>query len=250
EALAACREGLQHYPDDLELLFAEGIMLLGLRDLAGAEASLLRALATQPAPHFASVDAGLRGYKLRHNLAVVYHQQGGRAEAEAQWRAVVAERADFLPAWLGLGEEALARQDWPALEDVTRRLQGLPEGALESAVFRARGHLARREFTAAKDLLNGAIAEAPDALGPRLILSHVHLQEGRDFDAAEKALRAVLLIDPRHPEAANNLAVLLRQRREGADTLFRDNVPLAEAYHKACREPSEGHEHLPTLYAL
>ncbi len=72
EALAACVEGRLHYPDDAELLFLEGNARRDRGDLAGAAAVLERLLALPAAEHFASVDAGLRGPKARHNLAVVY----------------------------------------------------------------------------------------------------------------------------------------------------------------------------------
>jgi Tfp pilus assembly protein PilF len=39
----------------------------------------------------------------------------------------------------------------------------------------------------------------------------VLLQEGRDWEAAEQALRAVLKIDPNHAETQHNLALLLRR---------------------------------------
>ena len=68
-------------------------------DLAGAEACLLRVLNSKPGPHFASVDAGLRGYKTRHNLAVVYHQLGRAGDAKGQ-SAACRRRAARLPARL------------------------------------------------------------------------------------------------------------------------------------------------------
>jgi Flp pilus assembly protein TadD len=77
-----------------------------------------------------------------------------------------------------------------------------------------RGLLARGEFGRGRALLAEVIAAHPRALGPRLLLSHALLQEGRDLDAAERALRDVLALDPGHSEARNNLAVLLRQRQQ------------------------------------
>jgi hypothetical protein len=54
------------------------------------------------------------------------------------------------------------------------------------------------------------IALDGQALGPRVLLSQVLLQEGRDWEAAERALRDVLSIDPHHAETKHNLSVLLR----------------------------------------
>src|SRR5262249_41205804 len=74
-------------------------------------------------------------------------------------------------------------------------------------------------------------------------------------EAAERALRDVLLLDPCHREAQNNLAVLLRQRMRDEDAVFeaRGNVlawVLGERYQAACTTPSDINEHLPTLYEL
>jgi tetratricopeptide (TPR) repeat protein len=213
EALAACREGRAVYPEDVELLFQEGLALRAVGDRPGAEASLRRLLEAREGDHFASVDPGLRGYKARHNLAVLCHEQGRAAEAEAQWRAAVAERPDFTPAWVGLGELYLAQDRWADLEPAAHHLETTPAGAEEAALLRARGHLKRREFEAARRLMEGAIARSPQSLRPRVILSHALLQEGRDHAAAERALRDILALDPLHAEARHNLAVLLASSR-------------------------------------
>jgi tetratricopeptide (TPR) repeat protein len=101
-ALAACRAGRGYYPDDAELLFAEGALLQERGDAVGAEVCLRRLLETPPGAYFASVDTGLRGYKARHLLALLCYNQGRLDEAEAQWRAALAERPDFQRARQGL----------------------------------------------------------------------------------------------------------------------------------------------------
>src|SRR5205807_1355896 len=108
EALAACVEGRQLLADDTELLFVEGQLRRERGELEQAESCFLRLLSEAPPPHFASVDAGLRGFKARHQLAVVYQLQKRSAEAEAQWRLAVQERPDFLPGWTALGDLYLA----------------------------------------------------------------------------------------------------------------------------------------------
>ncbi len=248
EALAACRDGRRHYPDDAELLFLEALLLREAGNLPTAEVCLLRLLAGREGQHFASVDAGLRGHKARHNLAVLYHQQGRHGEATAQWRAAVDECPGFTPAWLGLGEACLARGDWTGLEEAAARLEGLEPGTPEAAVLRARGLLARRDFAAARALLDEVIRAHPQALGPRVALSHLLLQEGRDPAAAEQALRDVLLLDPGHREALHNLSVLLGRGQLSRDEVFAGDWALAELYRRACATPSEVREHLPVLH--
>jgi glycosyltransferase involved in cell wall biosynthesis/tetratricopeptide (TPR) repeat protein len=136
EAVAACAEGLQVCPGDTELLYLDAVLRRDQRDMARAEASLLRLLHERPGEHFASVDPGMRGYKARHLLGVVYFEQGRLGEARTQWQAALAERGDFLPAWLGLGECAL--RGCGSVEEVARALGGLPNGKAEAEGLRAR----------------------------------------------------------------------------------------------------------------
>ena len=92
---------------------------------------------------------------------------------------------------------------------------------VEAGVLRARSHLARKEFAAAREILEAAITRAPREVHARVILTHVLLQEGRDDCAAEQALRGVLERDPQHTEAWRNLALLLnhqgRRETEGVE---------------------------------
>jgi hypothetical protein len=44
-----------------------------------------------------------------------------------------------------------------------------------------------------------------------VLLSQVLLQEGRDWEAAERALRDVLTLEPNHKETQHNLQTLLRR---------------------------------------
>jgi hypothetical protein len=46
-----------------------------------------------------------------------------------------------------------------------------------------------------------------------VVLSHVLLQEHRDLDAAEVALRDVLVLAPDHVQSQNNLQVLLEEKK-------------------------------------
>jgi tetratricopeptide (TPR) repeat protein/glycosyltransferase involved in cell wall biosynthesis len=213
EALAACRAGRAHCPDDAELLFLEGLLRREQGDLARAEACFRELLDLRPGAHFASLDAGLRGHKARHHLALVCREQGRVAEAESEWRAALAEQPDFLPASLELGELYLGQGRWAELEEVAGRLEALRPGGVEPAVVRARGHFARREFTPARRLLEETIERHPAAVGPQVFLSYVLLQEGQDWEAAERTLCRVLELDEGNAEAQRNLDVLLRQQR-------------------------------------
>ncbi len=125
QALAACTAGRVHYPDDAEILFHEGLLRRELHDAAGSEAAFLRLLSGQEKAHFASVETSLRGSKARHNLAVLYLEQGRLAEAEAQWRAALAVEPDYSPGWLGFGEICLQQHRWQDVELAINRLSQL-----------------------------------------------------------------------------------------------------------------------------
>jgi hypothetical protein len=79
-------------------------------------------------------------------------------------------------------------------------------------LLEARALLARKEFGAARLLLEGVISRHPESIYPWVILSHVLLQEGRDRGSAERALREILAREPQHAEAWHNLHVLLHQQ--------------------------------------
>src|SRR5262249_36153277 len=160
----------------------------------------LRLLASREGDHFASVSVGLRGHKVRHNLAVLFHEQGRSAEAEAEWRASLEEAPGFVPAWLGLAEGYLAQARRHEVGGVIGRLEATPQGPMEAEVLRGRVHLARQEFAAARQVLEAVVERQPRAIWPCVLLSHVLLREGKDWTAAEKALRAVLVLDPNHAE--------------------------------------------------
>ena len=212
KALAWCEKGLAAYPEDGELLLQKALLLREAGDVPGAQGCLERLLEARPGRYFASVDAGLRGYKTRHLLAELYSAHGRASEAEVQWRAAVAEKPDFGPAWVALGELMLTQKRWPAAERVVEGLRGARTDPVNPDLLQARLLLARQDFAAAKQHLRGLIARHPESLGPRVLMTHALLQEGQDWDAAERALRDVLALAPNHAEARRNLEVLLAQR--------------------------------------
>lgn len=79
----------------------------------------------------------------------------------------------------------------------------------EAPVLRARAAMARNQFADVRARLEAAIAAAPRAIRPRVVLSHALLQEDREPLAAGRALRNVLGLDPLNAEARHNLSVLL-----------------------------------------
>jgi tetratricopeptide (TPR) repeat protein len=156
----------------------------------------------------------LQTYRSRHVLAELYREQGRAEEAEAQWRLALAECPGLTAARLGLAGLLLEQGRSAELEQEAGRLRQDPAAAAEADVLLARARLARKDYAAARALLEGCIAREPEALRPRVVLRYVLLQERGDPAAAEAALRAVLERDTGNAEAAHNLRVLLRGRPE------------------------------------
>jgi len=208
-ALETCREGRGHYPNDPELLFVESIVRHRQGDRRGAIDCLQTLRQSHEDNHFASVDMGLRNHKACHNLAILFHEEGRLAEAEQYWRLALATAPKFVPASLSLADLYLKQQRIDDLESLIGQLERFPQGRAEVPLLRARQMLARREFGAAKAAVSELIRESPAALAPRVVLTHILLQEANDWVVAEQALREVLAIDPNHAEARRNLAILL-----------------------------------------
>jgi tetratricopeptide (TPR) repeat protein len=215
EALATCRLGRIHYPDDAEILNTESQALHDLDDLSGAIACMEFLIRGSEAERFTSRDTGVRGFRARHTLGGYYKKAGRVDDAVAQWQLALAEQPGFMPPIFALGDTAVARRDWIALEDVIVRLRALPKVAAEAEVYRARAHQARGEFTAALAVLDVLLLANPLLFSACFVRSAVLIEEGRDWAAAEEAVRAVLVIVPNHAEARKNLDLVLLRRQAG-----------------------------------
>lgn len=226
EALRMCAEGLKRFPLDGELLCEEGLLRRDQGEFRGAEKSWLSLVDAQRGQYFASEEVGLRGFRSRQLLAEIYRAQDRRLEAEVQWRAALAERGDFEPAWLGLAELYLRGERFTDLEYFLQDLEQRGLTAAKIGWLRAHAQVQRSDVAAARRTLLSVVAQDPSALGPRVLLSQVLLQEGRDWAAAERALRDVLTLDPNHAETRHNLQVLLRRLgREAAATAASTGQP-------------------------
>ena len=212
-ALATCQQGLAIYPDHAELLFHQGQLLSQRRRYVEAEASLLHLTSLSGNSGMAmGDDPGLRGFKGRCALAEVYRDWGRPAEAEAQWLAALTEQPGYLVSWICLSDLYLGQDRWADAEQLAQRLETDLARPVDAVLLRARAHMTRRDFAPARRLAETAVALAPAALLPREILSHVLVLEGRDWAAAEQAIREVLAQQPSNATALANLALVERQR--------------------------------------
>jgi len=210
QAFSICQVGRGHFPDNPDLLFLDGVIRQARNDGSGAEMCWNYLLEGEAVHRFSSIDPSMYD-KVRHKLALGYLKQGRLDEAEGQWRAVLATRPNFTPAWLGLTDICMARCR-PALgEALLESARAVPGNGLNVALIQAQLLEKQGKVPEAKKLLQQICAEFGRALPPRIALSRLLLAEGRDWAAAEHALRNVLEIDPNNKEAQYNLALLLNR---------------------------------------
>ena len=220
-ALAACRKGREIYPDDVELLFQEGMVRRERGDRAGAKAcwSQLLSAASGGAlrqPRYGSVR--LQGPAQPGPVVPGGRRpdRGGRALAggvggAGRIRAGVAGARGgvFAPGTLGELEQ-------------TARGAGRKGWAVEADILRARGHMARREFRRASPPPGGSDPPRPGgtaaAASPQLCppTGRHGLGKQRNGRCAN-----VLTLDPQDAEARHNLAMLLRSRNQQASATVR-----------------------------
>ena len=197
EALANCQRGRRLFPNDPELMFNEGLFYYQRGDFRKAASRLEDLLEIEPSTWFSfGVDDGLSGYLTRHNLAIVYRDQGRIVEAEEQWRKALADLPQFTPALLGLGELFAVQKRWSDLDQICETLDKTLGGQTDAQVLRARANLGRLEFIQAKEILHNVTTANPLLLWPKVLLSRVLLEEARDLTAAEEVLLSILAMNP------------------------------------------------------
>ena len=216
QAIEACRAGRALYPDDVELLFLESVLLSEIGELPAAEALLLKLLDESPAVQSTIIaPPGMRGHMARHNLARLYRAQGRHGEAEAQWRLALDERPDNVRSLYELGLLYLQKGRTAETDPLIDRLRSLgPLGGLAATMLSAQVHLQTGNVALARTMLEQTIVAMPKALEPRLMLARLLVTHSPDRSAAEAALRGVLALEPNHVEARRALGAMLDKSTE------------------------------------
>jgi tetratricopeptide (TPR) repeat protein len=215
EAILTCQRGLAICPNDEELLFLEARLRTAQGDYHGAKAVLVRLLGTQSGADFASVPDGLRGFRGRHQLALVCFRSGEYREAESQWRTALKEQPGFLAAHVELGELFLAQKRFSEARQQAETIASLPNGALESVRLLGKVHIDQEQFTEARAVLEQANQRFGACVPLLSLLSYALLRENRDLDRARAVLLDILRLEPNNASAKQNLDVLQRSLGPG-----------------------------------
>ncbi len=229
EAFAACQTGLLRCPDDVELRFVLSQLLAQRGDLVGAVVCLEQLLQTPTASYFGSIDTRLTGHGVHFELAKLHTRLGHAVAAEEHYRLATKLRPDFIDGWLELADLLLVASRWADFEVVLQTLTEYPRATLPAQLLRARAHMARAEFAAARGILEPLSRAFPEDIRPILMMAYALLQESVDMTAAEMTLREVTARAPELLEPWQNTVILLRSGGRLQDALT--TCLAARKYH-------------------
>jgi tetratricopeptide (TPR) repeat protein len=242
EAQAQCDEGLERYPDDPELIFRAGVLAQHAGRHCDAERYYRTVLEGAFAPRFRSIDRGILGYKTQQNLACLHADQGRHAEAEYYWRRILADRPDYVVAWIGLVSSLLKQNKIAEARTVIANSEILRRNRSLRKQLEANLHQATGNPSAAQRLLQEAVATSPDDLELRDALCR-HLFEHAALEEAESALETLVEKSPNNAAALYNLATvrLRRGQYEAAVESYKSSLTLRPNWPPA-------YSHLATCY--
>ena len=207
-ALSLCQDGRALFPDDKELLFRHAMLAHEFRQYDQAVSLYLEVIKPQSERHFVSIDAGLSGFKARHNLALVYEDQERFDLAEQQWWRILEEQADYLPARLSLIECLLRRGCREGAVVQIEHLQSQPSTSAEGCRMAARLAEVDRQIDKAIQILKQGI-DGSENCAPLVRELARLLYETEDYGQAVQYLQSLVGLTPSDPSAWHNLGIVL-----------------------------------------
>jgi tetratricopeptide (TPR) repeat protein len=206
-ARETCQEGLRLFPQDAELRFRDAVLLHEAGRLREAVQVYLDILQGDEERHFSSVDRGIKGFKARHNLAMVYQDLGDLPSAEEQWRLVVAEMPRYRPGWRGLGDVLLRQTKHSEALAVAQGLMSQPGLRCEGLLLKSQVAVARGTLDEARADLKRAVEEFPNDPEAWEAWCRFLFEHG-DAAEAEGALHELVRREPTNAAAYSNLGTL------------------------------------------
>ena len=236
-AESTCAAGLALFPDDLELRFRKGLLLHQAGKLSEAAATYEDVLRNPGERCFSSVVQGMRSFMTRHNLAVVYQDQGNFAAAEQEWLKIVQEVPDYGAGWRGLGDLLLQQGRIADAISVTSQIPKGPGLQMEWRRLRSRIAAAQNQHDQARHELEAALRECPDDIELKRIWAEFLFQRG-DLTAAESALRELIAVEPNNAAHRHNLGMVLGRWGDARASIpcFEKSLQLRPRYAATLKE--------------
>jgi len=215
EAERACQAGRTLFPHDPELWFREGFIAHQLGQHDKAVNAYSQALLCEDAPHFSSIDRGIRGYKTRHNLALVYEQQGRLEIAEQELRAALQEAPLYRPTRRALANNLLVQKKFAELGEELNHMAAEPSLAPETYLIRHHIAKTRTDFAAARRELESGVKRFPAESCLLESLCQLLFECGSPTDA-EGTLCELLKLEPHNGAAWHNLGSIYLRLNDGS----------------------------------
>ncbi|HKW98507.1 MAG TPA: tetratricopeptide repeat protein [Bryobacteraceae bacterium] len=189
EGLALARVG--------DLLLQDAVRKIGMRDLAGARASLDEAL-----------NQNAKDLRALNLMVVTYRVQKDPGAVVTKLREITSKHPDSAPAQTILGDWLMAsKSPAEARTAFATALKANPR-YIPAAIGLAKLAASEAKLNEARDILNRAAAEAPGNRNVTFLLGNVEDLAGNRAKALE-LYRKVLAADPNNALALNNVAFLL-----------------------------------------
>ncbi|WP_395687187.1 tetratricopeptide repeat protein [Caenimonas koreensis] len=216
EGIAALRRGCELAPQNQEMRYRLGVLLLNARRFGEAEAALRTALTLGP-----------REAAMLYPLGTTLEKLNRLEEAEAALREAIALKPDYADAWFHLGLVLNRRVQLAESEDAHRKAIAFGQTSPESYQGLAVALQRRRKWDEADATFRHALALKPDFAAAVNGMGTTHQQRG-DLASAEADFRRAIELDPEHFWAYNNLGVLLAGlgRRTEAEAMLRRALEL------------------------
>lgn len=223
EAFGMTTEALVKFPFDIELTTRRAELLSDFNDLGGAERLLQELLQSPPSRHLIHGASTYHdGREARALLGRIYRETQRYEQAEQIFQELIADQPAWIPPWVNLGYTYLMQQRWGDVEYVAKQIEKCDTGEPYALTLRAEAKAARGDLKTARQLVEQAIARAPQLAWSRIVLSDILLKDGTDREACIAVQRDILRLNPGNPQAERTLQMLTNPPATQATT----NWPL------------------------
>lgn len=210
EARRRCWEGLGRYPEDPELAFKLGRLLMLRQAWKEAIEAFQRILGGSKERYFASIDPGIKGHKTFANLATCHEELEQWNEAIGAWHACLKDVPGFEDAWEGVLRGSRAIKDLQPLIQFADELKEQPVArsfvlTCEGIVLDAQGNYPEAERRFESALETGDHSKFALNEYARFLIEH------QQWEASLSTLRKLRGLNPANPSPHYNLGACLQQ---------------------------------------